>query len=223
MPTHLLGRSRTRTYRSVQRAGSGSVSRTDVDARHRSYFQNQSQYLDEMAQGKRGKLPSLKQTLVVPQPADALELDEVWSFVRRKGRQCWVWIALSFQSRQIIAMVVGDRSTKTCRKLWERIPEPYRRLMVFTDFHHAYCQIIPRDQHNRCKKGSGLTNAVERFNLTLRQRVGRMVRKTLSFSKSWGMHLLCLRLFIDDYNRYCLRRFRKDIVDPTPLRKRFNI
>ncbi len=60
-----------------------------------------------------------------------------------------------------------------------------------------------------------MTNAVERFNLTLRQRVGRMVRKTLSFSRSWAMHLLCLRLFIDGYNRYCLTRFPID--DPTPL------
>ena len=42
-----------------------------------------------------------------------------------------------------------------------------------------------------------------------------MVRKTLSFSKSWAMHLLCLRLFIDEYNRYCLTRFPID--DPTPL------
>ena len=56
---------------------------------------------------------------------------------------------------------------------------------------------------------------MERFNLTLRQRVGRMVRRTLSFSKSWAMHLLCLRLFIQDYNRYCLSRFPID--DPTPL------
>lgn len=58
---------------------------------------------------------------------------------------------------------------------------------------------------------------MERFNLTLRQRVGRLVRKTLSFSKSPLMHLLCLRLFIDSYNRYCLQRFKKDITDPRLL------
>ena len=160
-------------------------------------------------------MPSIERTLVVPQPQDNLELDELWSFVRRKKKRAWVWIALSFQSRQVVAMVVGDRSAKTCRKLWERLPEPYRKLTTYTDFWKAYQAIVPAEQHQACAKGSGLTNAVERFNLTLRQRVGRMVRKTLSFSKSWAMHLLCLRLFVDTYNRYCLTRFKID--DPTPL------
>ena len=160
-------------------------------------------------------MPDLKHTLVVPQPFDNVEVDEVWTFVRRKGRQAWVWIAVSFQSRQVLAMVVGDRSAQTCRKLWERLPAAYRSLLVYTDFHKAYLAVVPRQQHRACKKGSGLTNAVERFNLTLRQRLGRCVRKTLSFSRSWAMHLLCLRLFVDWYNRYCLTRFK--IEDPRPL------
>ena len=111
-------------------------------------------------------------------------------------------------------MVVGDRSTRTCRKLWERLPESYRHLMCYTDFYEVYQKVIPSDQHRPCRKGSGLTNAVERFNLTLRQRLGRMVRKTLSFSRSWAMHLLCLRIFIDTYNRYCVKRFKIDDLRP---------
>lgn len=122
-----------------------------------------------------------------------------------------MWIALAYQSRQLLAMVVGDRSAKTCQKLWQRIPEAYRQ------FWAAYQKIVPREVHKPCDKGSGLTNAVERFNLTLRQRVVRMVRKTLSFSKSWAMHLLCLRLFVHDYNRYCIQRFKKDIPDSIPV------
>ena len=153
----------------------------------------------------------------MPQPQENIELDEVWSFVRRKKQQAWVWIALAYQSRQVLAMVVGDRSAKTCQKLWQRIPEAYRQLMTFTDFWKAYQKVVPRELHRPCDKGVGWTNAVERFNLTLRQRVGRMVRKTLSFSKSWAMHLLCLRLFVHDYNCYCIGRFKKDIPDPTPL------
>ena len=168
-----------------------------------------------MAQAKRGQLPDLRETLLVPQPQDSVEVDEVWSFVRRKAQQAWVWVALSFQTRQVLAMVVGDRSAKTCRKLWERLPQAYRSVLVYTDLHKAYFAVIPRQQHQGCKKGSGLTNTVERFNLTLRQRLGRMVRKTLSFSRSWAMHLLCLRLFVDGYNRYCVGRFQID--NPTPL------
>ncbi len=162
-------------------------------------------------------MPEIETTLVVPQPLDNIELDEVWTFVRRKNQQVWVWIALAYQSRQVLAMVIGDRSAATCHKLWQRIPEAYRNLMVFTDFWRAYQKVVPRELHRPCDKGTGWTNAVERFNLTLRQRIGRMVRKTLSFSRSWRMHLLCLRIFIDGYNRYCLKRFKKDIHDPTML------
>lgn len=162
-------------------------------------------------------MPDLKETLVVPQEGEVLELDEVWSFVRRKKHRAWVWVALAYQSRQVIAMVVGDRSRKTCQKLWQRLPEAYRQLLCFTDFWKAYEKVIPRETHAPSAKGSGRTNTVERFNLTLRQRLGRMVRRTLSFSKSWAMHLLCLRLFVDGYNRYCLKRFRKDIPNPLPL------
>jgi len=141
-----------------------------------------------VASRKRGRLGPLEETLVAPQQDDAIEVDEVWSFVGRKERQAWVWVAVSYQSRQVLAMVVGDRSARTCRKLWERMPEAYRHLVAFTDSWRAYQDVIPAGQHVACGKETGLTSTVERFNLTLRQRVGRMVRKTLSFSESWTMH-----------------------------------
>ncbi len=47
---------------------------------------------------------------------------------------------------------------------------------------------------------------MERWNCTLRQRLGRFVRKTLSFSKSEEMHEggVYLLLFLHDYNLNCL-------------------
>jgi IS1 family transposase len=47
---------------------------------------------------------------------------------------------------------------------------------------------------------SGQTAHVERFNNTLRQRLARVVRQTLSFSKSVVMHEASLRLFLHRYN-----------------------
>jgi insertion element IS1 protein InsB len=44
------------------------------------------------------------------------------------------------------------------------------------------------------------TNHVERFNCTLRQRVSRLVRATLSFSKKLSHHLGAIKYFICDYN-----------------------
>jgi IS1 family transposase len=49
-----------------------------------------------------------------------LELDELWSFVGKKANECWVWIALTRHTRQVLAYAIGERGERTCRKLWER-------------------------------------------------------------------------------------------------------
>lgn len=131
-----------------------------------------------------------------------LELDELWSFVLKKARQRWIWIALCRQTRQVVAYTIGDRSEQTCRRLWEAIPEAYRQAHCYTDFWEAYANVVPVAQHTAVGKESGETAHVERWNLTLRQRLGRFVRRSLSFSKSSEMHEACLRLFIDRYNRH---------------------
>jgi hypothetical protein len=72
-------------------------------------------------------LPALSETLVVPDANDAqatiLELDELWSFVLKKTKQAWIWIALCRKTRQVVAFAIGDRSEQTCRLLWEAIPQ----------------------------------------------------------------------------------------------------
>ncbi len=74
--------------------------------------------------------------------------------------------------------------------------------MVYTDFYAAYNKILSNAKAEfKCVgKDSGLTNHVERWNCALRQKVGRFVRKTLSFSKCEDMHALMLKMFIHDYN-----------------------
>jgi insertion element IS1 protein InsB len=150
-------------------------------------------------------LPELSATLCEPDPADttatALELDELWSFVLKRANKRWVWVALCRATRQVVAYAVGDRSRVTCQKLWSAIPAAYRGGHCFTDFWEAYQLVIPAEQHTAAGKESGLTAHVERWNNTLRQRLGRFVRKSLSFSKSDTMHELCLRLFLHDYNQ----------------------
>ncbi len=149
-------------------------------------------------------LPDLSETLIEPDPAEpeatTLELDELWSFVTKRANKRWIWIALCRATRQVVAYMVGDRSATTCRKLWEQIPESYRRAQCYSDFWEAYSLVIPSEQHTAAGKETGLTAHVERWNNTLRQRLGRFVRKSLSFSKSDAMHELCLRLFLHDYN-----------------------
>jgi len=157
-----------------------------------------------MDEKKAEKLPKLSETVLAPDGNDPdatlLELDEVWSCVLKKANQAWIWIALCHKTRQVVAYAIGDRSQKTCLILWEAIPQAYRAAYCFTDFWSAYQAVIPEDQHTAVGKETGETAHIERWNTTLRQRLGRFVRKTLSFSKSSVMHDICLRLFLHRYN-----------------------
>jgi IS1 family transposase/transposase-like protein len=153
---------------------------------------------------KAKALPDLAETLDPARADDVLELDELWSFVYSKDNQRWVWIALCRRTRQIVAFFVGNRSETSCRKLWERLPEAYRRCRTFSDFWDAYQKVFGTGKHHSVGKESGETNHVERWNNTLRQRLARFVRKTLSFSKNDFYHELVLRLFIIRYNIECV-------------------
>jgi insertion element IS1 protein InsB len=104
------------------------------------------------------------------------------------------------RTRQIVAFAIGDQSAKTCHKLWKFIPIAYRHCHNFSDFWEAYQEVFPEETHRSVGKDSGQVNPMERWNCTLRQRLARYVRKTLSFSKADYMHHLVTRWFIVDYN-----------------------
>jgi len=149
-------------------------------------------------------LPPLETTLADARLDDVLELDELWSFVLKKTNQRWVWVALCRRTRQIVAYFIGDRSEASCRKLWERIPQAYKRCHSFSDGWAAYQMIFAVDRHQSVGKDSGETNHIERWYNTLRQRLARFVRKTLSFSKSDRFHEFVFRLFVHHYNQTCI-------------------
>jgi insertion element IS1 protein InsB len=157
-----------------------------------------------LAEKKAEQLPPLRDTLVAPDPNDEsatiLELDELWSFVLKRKNQVWIWIALCRKTRQVVARAVGDRSEETCRELWNNVPDEYRKGHCFADFWKAYQAVIPEEQLTQVGKETGETAHVERWNCTLRQRLGRFVRETFSFSKIMPMHILCLDLFLHRYN-----------------------
>jgi insertion element IS1 protein InsB len=129
------------------------------------------------------------------------EVDELWSFVGTKANRQWVWIAMDATTRQVIAFHVGDRSGQSAEALWEEIPTLYQeRATFYTDQYEVYKSVIPSAQHRAITKLARKTNHVERFNCTLRQRVSRLVRATLSFSKKLSSHIGAIRYFICDYN-----------------------
>ena len=105
------------------------------------------------------------------------------------------------QTRQIIAFHVGDRSRDNVKQLWANIPKVYREQTTFyTDQYDTCLGVIPAGQHRAITKHARKTNHIEWFNNTLRQRVSRLVRHTLAFSKSVENHIGAIRYFICHYN-----------------------
>src|SRR5262245_23134659 len=130
-----------------------------------------------------------------------VEADEMASFVQKKADKQWIWIAMDAKTRQVIAFHVGDRSRRSAKRLWEKIPVAYRQHAIFyTDQYVVYVGVIPAAQHRAISKLARKTTHLERFNNTLRQRVSRLVREALSFSKKLANHIGAIKLFICHYN-----------------------
>jgi IS1 family transposase len=150
--------------------------------------------------------------LLPAEPGDVLELDEIWTFVGSKENRIWIWIALCRRTRQVVAWMRGDHSTAPCRHLKHKIPPEYQGCFCYADEWSTYAKVFP-DHRLHQQEVKGPTNHLERFNLTLRQRLSRLIRKALSFSKSLKMHLICLRRFFLRYNLDQAAKYLKSLPE----------
>ncbi len=125
----------------------------------------------------------------------------MWSFVENKDHKQRTRLAIDRDTREIIGVHVGDRSRAGAQSLRSSLPPVYRQCAVcYTDFRDAYETVIPVRRHKAVGKKTGLTNHIERFNNTMRQRISRPVRDTLSFSKKIENHIGAIWNFIHHYN-----------------------
>ena len=144
-----------------------------------------------------------KQVEVSAKPKKRLnvQMDELWSFVDNKGNQQWVWLALDAETREIVGVHIGDRSAVSAQALWNSMPPVYRQCaVIYTDHWSAYDSVLPGKRHRSVDKDSGFTSYIERFNCTIRQRVSRLVRKSLAFSKKLENHIAAIWRFVHHYN-----------------------
>lgn len=131
----------------------------------------------------------------------AIECDELWSFVQNKANKRWVWLAIDRDTREIVGVCIGSRGIESAKALWNSLPAVYRQCAVsYTDFWDAYAASLPSERHCAVGKETGQTNRIERLNCTLRQRISRLVRKTLSFSKKIANHIGAIWHFVHHYN-----------------------
>ena len=130
-----------------------------------------------------------------------IECDEMWSYVGKSQNKQWIWLVIDRATREIIGVHIGDRGEKSAKKLWQSLPPVYRQCAkIYTDFWAPYQRVLPSKRHSPVGKESGHTSHIERLNNTFRQRLARLVRKTLSFSKKLENHIGAIWHFVHDYN-----------------------
>ena len=85
----------------------------------------------------------------------------------------------------MVGFFLGPGDSQAARSLFVSGLPVYRQCAVYdTDGLASYVGALPLTHHKISVKGSGQTHSIERVNLTLRQRISPLVRKTLSFAKN---------------------------------------
>ena len=131
--------------------------------------------------------------------------------MKDKKNRKWIWLALDTDTKEVIGAHIGKRDSEAAKKLWASLPPIYRQCaVIYTDYWDAY-NVFPCKRHKALHlavgdgytvgKHTGLTNHIERLNNTFRQRIGRIVRNTLSFSKNIDNHIGAIWNFIHCYNK----------------------
>jgi insertion element IS1 protein InsB len=61
-----------------------------------------------------------------------VEADQRANVVQKKAHKQWVWIAMDATSRHVIALHVGDRSRRSAKRPWAKIPQASRQHATFS-------------------------------------------------------------------------------------------
>jgi len=123
------------------------------------------------------------------------ELDEMWSYVRRKTNPRWLWHAIDHHSGQVLAYVFGRRQDRVFLQL-KTLLAPFGITKFYTDGWGAYERHLDTETHHVGKEN---TQKIESKHINLRTRIKRLVRRTICFSKTERMHDLVVGLFINRY------------------------
>ena len=99
--------------------------------------------------------------------AGEAEVDEMWSYVKRKTEPRWLWHAIDHRSGKVLAYAFDRRQDEVFLKL-KRLLEPFGITTYYTDYWGAYTRHIDVDAHQPGKRN---TQKIERKHLTLRTRI----------------------------------------------------
>ena len=117
----------------------------------------------------------------------------MWSFIGAKEKARWLWHAIDHHTGRVLAYVIGTRKDAVFLKL-RALLTPFGVTRYYTDKAGVYRRHLSPTQHT---VGKLTMQKIERKHLTLRPRLKRLARKTLSFSRSFLMHDLLVGLYMN--------------------------
>ncbi len=119
------------------------------------------------------------------------EVDEIRTFLKRKSKPIWIIYALERTTKAVVSFYVGARTNKTLNVVLKTLHFAEAK-RIFTDGLRNYKYLIKEPVH-RVKQYA--TNHIERNNLTLRNHLKRLNRRTICFSRSLVVLCAVLRIY----------------------------
>ena len=119
------------------------------------------------------------------------EVDEMRSFISSKSRPIWIVYALQRKTKKVVSFAIGRRTLRTLGTVINTLLLS-RAKRIYTDGLRHYKSFVEKNIH--CVKRFG-TNQIERYNLTLRNSLKRLNRKTICYSKSYSVLLCVLKIY----------------------------
>lgn len=121
-----------------------------------------------------------------------VQIDEIYSFVRHKGKKVWILYAYCAESKEILAITMGSRSKTRIKDLLNRL-QGIDIGFYLTDSWEAFKTYLPYFKH---LVGKCFTKGIEGRNTWLRRRLARLFRRSTTFSKKVLYHWLHLKILV---------------------------
>jgi IS1 family transposase len=119
------------------------------------------------------------------------EVDELRTYIGRKGNEYWLAYALNQTNGKVIDFVIGKRSKRTLRILVNTLILSGVN-KIRTDNLNIYRSLIPNKIHHH---GAYSINHIERKNLTIRTHIKRLSRRTICFSRNFALLESCMKIY----------------------------
>lgn len=188
--------------------------------------------------GNKSKIFHINLCMLVGLVIEFLQMDELWSFLKRKNNQLWIFAAIESKTKFWITFELGSRTVWTAIRLLKNIKmllkvrddtiikittdkfAAYKNALekVFNEINYYYLQIVKKRYRKKLitvKKffvkgtsedfpsGTQNTSFIERLNLTIRQNISYLRRKTLGYCKNSAnlKDIMWINLFSYNYIR----------------------